>query len=273
MNSNSFSVVISVYFKDQINHFKQSISSLLSQTLLPNEIVLVIDGKISKEIRIYVDNLEQNPIFKVIWLDVNQGLANALNVGIRNSKYDIIARMDADDICFPERFEKQLNFLLINKLDIVGCQIAEFFNDESKVESIRNVPILHDDLVRFMKFRSPFSHPTILFKKSIFELADGYDIKAFPEDYDFFVRAYLNGAVFGNINEVLLSFRLGENTDEAIKRRHGLNYAKNEFRLYKRFYDLGFYNLGEFSKSVIFKITLRILPFKVFKYIYVNYAR
>lgn len=269
------SVVMSVYFKENPIYLKQSLESVINQTLRPNEIVLVKDGPLTIELESIINEYEENysEIFQVIALPENKGLANALNVGINNAKYSLIARMDSDDICFNDRFEKQVKVLNEFNLDILGGQIVEFGKDTSDVISRRIVPCEHSEIVKLLKFRSPFSHPTILFKKEVFDALKGYDSTIFPEDYDFFVRAYLKNFKFGNIPDEVLWFRLGENKSDAIKRRWGVSYAKNEFNLYKKFLNINFYNYFDFLKVVFLKIPIRLLPFFMFKFIYFKMAR
>lgn len=267
------SVVMAVYKNDDFFFFDEAIKSLLIQTHLPDEIIIVIDGFVNDKIDAVVQKYYNHHIFKFIRLSENNGLANALNVGISNAKYDLIARMDADDICFPERFERQINHMFKENLDIVGGQIIEFGENLGDIISERKVPLCHDDMIKFLMLRSPFSHPTILFKKDVFYSLGGYSVKVFPEDYDFFVRAYINGFRFGNIDENVLWFRLGKNYSEAIKRRWGIKYAKNEYILYKHFLNIGFYKFTDFLKAVVLKIPMRLLPFFIYKYIYFNILR
>nr|WP_314898207.1 glycosyltransferase [uncultured Flavobacterium sp.] len=268
-----FSVVIAVYYKDNPQHFVEAIESLLGQTHMPSEIIIVVDGSVNNDLEKILKDYSIINLFKIIRLPKNRGLANALNKGVQEAKYSIVARMDADDICFRDRFEKQIAYMLEGNLDIVGGQIVEFGTDIKDIVSERKVPIKHDDLVVFMKLRSPFSHPAILFKKEVFNLLEGYDINIFPEDYDFFVRAYLKGFKFGNLNDKILWFRLGEDNANAIKRRWGKNYAINEFKLYIKFYKIGFYTFLDFLKAVFLKIPVRLLPFFIYKYIYFNVLR
>lgn len=272
--SEKISVVLAVYIKDNLVFLKESIQSLLDQTFQASEIIIVVDGIINEDVTIYLDYLAINDdLFNVIKLPENKGLANALNIGVKAAKYNLIARMDADDICFPDRFEKQVKYINKESLDIVGGQIIEFGKDINDVISERNVPLLHNDIVSFLKFRSPFSHPTILFTKNVFNSVNGYSVTIFPEDYDFFVRAFLGGFKFGNIEDNVLWFRLGANYSDAIKRRWGLKYAINEFKLYVHFLILGFYNFKDFLKAVLFKIPLRVTPFFIYKYLYFNVLR
>ena len=271
----NFSVLMSVYHKEKAIFLKKSLDSVINQTLVPDEIVLVKDGVLTDELDSVINDFvaKYPQIFTIVSLSQNGGLSNALNEGMKVVRNPIIARMDSDDICFENRFEIQINYLLSNELDIGGGQIVEFSKDIVDVVSIREVPLLHDEIVKFMKFRSPFSHPTIVFKKESFELLGGYDTNIFPEDYDFFVRAYLKGFKFGNVKENVLYFRLGENLSETLKRRWGIKYAINEIKLYKKFLKMGFFNYLDFFKVLFFKIPLRIMPFKLYSYIYFRFTR
>lgn len=267
------SVVMSVYKNDNCYHFKEAVDSLLAQTLLPSEIIIVVDGSVDENIKTLLFDFSKIDIFKIIYLENNKGLANALNIGVNASSFNIIARMDSDDICLPDRLQKQMKFLINNDLDIVGGQILEFGANINDVISERKVPLDHTEIVKFLKTRSPFSHPTIIFHKKVFKIINGYDVNVFPEDYDFFVRAFLNNFKFGNVKETVLFFRVGSDKKSALKRRHGYRYAKNEFKLYKKFYKLKFYNLFDFLKVVLGKIPLRLLPFSIFSLLYYNLFR
>jgi glycosyltransferase involved in cell wall biosynthesis len=270
-----FSVLMSVYFKDNADYLKDSIDSILNQTLMPNEIIIVKDGILNLELDNLLENYYNNfPIlFKIVSLPTNSGLANALNKGISICSNELIARMDADDICFPDRFEKQINFFSINDVDILGGQILEFGKNKRDIISQRRVPVSYDEIVKFMKYRSPFSHPTILIKKTVYEALGGYDISIFPEDYLLFVKAYLNGYKFANLQENILWYRIGDDRSKALKRRWGYQYAKNEFKLYRKFFQLGYYTATTFFTVILIKIPLRIIPFSIFKLIYFKALR
>ena len=275
-NNFFFSVLITVYKSDNLEHFEKSLQSIWdNQILKPNQIVLVQDGPVGDKIISVINKYKKILGDKLCFLElpVNCGLANALNQGIQECSHEIIARMDSDDICFPDRFEKQIAFFAKHDVDILGGQLIEFGKDIDDVISQRHVPLQHHDIVSFMKYRSPFSHPSIMIKKSVYEALDGYDASIFPEDYDFFVRAYLKGFKFANLEDTVLWFRMGEDRSKAIKRRWGFLYAKNEFRLYKKFYNLGFYNFVTFLKVVLFKIPIRLLPFPIYKFIYFKLLR
>jgi len=271
---NNFSVVMSVYKEDSLSFLMQAIESVVKQTVKPNEFVIVVDGFIDEEKKIFINGLKDKDIqFKIIQIQENKGLANALNVGIRASNFDIIARMDADDMCFFDRFEKQLLFLKENNLDVLGGQMLEFEEEIKKIVSKRTVPTDQKHIVKRMKYLNPFSHPTMMFKKEVFNSLGGYNTKTFPEDYDFFVRAYLKGFKLANLSDPILYFRLGSKKSSMFKRRRGVNIAKKELALYWNFYKIGFYNFFEFLLYSFIKVPIRFLPTNFFKIVYNTITR
>lgn len=272
----NFSVLITIYYKENPQFFKQAIDSILiNQTLKPTQIVIVKDGPLTIELDNVIHDYEKKykNIFEIVTLEKNMRQGFAANEGGKYCKYDFIARMDADDIASPDRFEKQLDYLISNGLDVVGGQLLEFVGDKDNVVSDRKVPEKHEDIIDMMKYRNPISNPTVIYKKKVFESIKGYDGNSFPEDYDFFVRACLKGFKFGNIQEIVLLFRLGDSLDEVLKRRHGVDYAKNEFKLLKKFYKIGFYNFFEFLKMTLLRIPVRLIPFFMFKFFYYRVFR
>lgn len=268
-------VLMSVYRNDTKGALEEAVKSVLRQTFSEFDFHIQCDGVIDKECKNYLNSLTDKRIH-IYQRTENYGLAYSLNElisRVTSLNYDFYARMDADDICFEDRFEKQIAFLQGNNLDIVGGQIIEFGINQKDIISKRVVPCHHDEMVNLMKFRSPFSHPTIIMRAKVMETLKGYDYEIFPEDYEFFVRAYLQGFKFGNVPGNVLWFRLGEDLSAAIKRRWGWNYAKNEFKLYRKFLNIGFFNLFDFARVVLLKIPLRLIPFNIFRFIYFRIAR
>lgn len=264
-----FSVVMCVYINDKLAYIKQAVNSLLEQTFKPTEIIIVVDGFVENDIKTYLEELGNGlPEVHIVFKKENEGLAAALNTGIRAAKYNIIARMDADDICYLDRFENQIPFFVKSDADVLGGQMSEFINDKENVVSERKVPLLHHDISKRMKYLNPFSHPTTIFKKEVFEKLNGYNTNMFPEDYDFFVRAYLSGFKLANVKENVVYFRLEGAEGTMFDRRRGFNFMKNEYRLYKNFKKLGFYSLSDFLFYSIIKLPVRLLPTGAFKYIY-----
>lgn len=226
-----FSVLMSIYKSESPAYFKRAMESVLSQTLLPDEIVLVRDGEVPQALQAVIDEYAENPIVKYCPLEKNVGLGNALNEGLKAVSYEIVARMDTDDICAEDRFEKQIQFLKEHPdVDMVGGQISEFMDTEDNVVSVREVPCSDTDVKRFMQTRNPFNHQTVTFRKSAVDAVGGYVELHFLEDYYLWCRMCVNGAVFANLPDILVNVRISK---DLYKRRGGWKYFVNYRRLEK----------------------------------------
>jgi len=266
-----FSVLISVYFKENPVYFKESLLSLVNQSLMPNEIVLVKDGPLTEDLEKVINYFitKYPELFVVIPIEKNSGLGNALRVGTLNCRFDWIARMDTDDICTPDRFEKQIAFLKNNPhIDILGSALEEFNDKPGDLKSFRILPKEGKSLLRYSKLRSPVNHPTIIFKKETVLKSGGYraDFLLF-EDYALFIKMLHDKAYFYNLPVVLLHFRIGDGL-ATIKRRSGWHYVKKELKFIQYGKDIGFFSRMEQLAIILIKIPLRLLPPKVILFIY-----
>jgi len=128
MNKVKFSVLLSIYYKEKPEYFRECMESIYSQTVLPDEIVLVEDGRLTDELYEAISDYEcrlSEISFVTVKLEKNSGLGLALAEGIKHCSNELVARMDTDDICVPDRFERQLNAFSENPgLDIIGGYIS-----------------------------------------------------------------------------------------------------------------------------------------------------
>ena len=262
-----FSVLLSVYQKEQPAYLQQSLESIFTQTLLPNEVVLVKDGPLTTELDQVVEAYRQkHPELKVIPLPQNQGLGKALNEGLKNCSYDIVARMDTDDIAKPYRFEKQVAvFESHPELDVVGAWIDEFEGDVGQVVAERQLPERHEEIRKYAQKRCPVNHPVVMFRKSAVLSAGGYQHFPLFEDYFLWVRMLKNGAKFYNIQESLLYFRTSPNM---FKRRGGWKYAMDEVRFQNVMRKMKMITWGRFLMNVAIRFPVRIMPNKLREVIY-----
>ena len=230
MEHQPFSVAMSVYKSDIPSFFDRALDSITEkQTIKPDEIVLVVDGPISEETNLVIEKYAINYNFKIIRLETNGGLGNALKIATENSSNELIARMDSDDVAVSNRFEQQLLFLKENpSVDIVGGDISEFINEERNVVSFRTVPTNDIELKKYIKKRCPFNHMTVMFKKKVVIEAGGYLDWHYNEDYFLWLRMVMCNAVFANTGTVLVNVRTG---DEQFARRGGIKYFKSEKKL------------------------------------------
>lgn len=267
-----FSVLISVYYKEQPTFFRQSLDSIFAQTLLPNEVVIVKDGLLTEELDEVVEEFcSLYTIIKVVSLSHNQGLGKALNEGLNHCSYDLVARMDTDDICKINRFEEQIEiFKMDSSIDVVGSNIDEFIGNIENVISSRKLPELHCDIVKYAKKRSPLNHPTVMFKKNSVIASGGYLHMYLLEDYYLWMRMISKGCKFYNIQESLLYFRTSESM---IKRRGGYNYVKSEVRFYIRIYNLGLIGFFDLISNILVRSFVRLSPNIIRSFFYRTFLR
>lgn len=259
---------MSIYYKEKAEHFDRAMKSIWDeQSVKPNEIVVVQDGKLTDDLYEAIDKWEKKlgEMLKVIPLAQNLGLGDALNIGIQNCSYELIARMDTDDISLPHRFEKQLKVFENSDIDICSAWISEFEDDEANIKSYKKLPENHNDIVRYAKVRCPINHPTVMYKKSTVEKAGGYLKMISMEDYYLWGRMIMNGARFYNIQNVLLNMRAG---DSMIQRRAGIIYAKSELKLLNEFRKIGFLTMSSYMKNLFIRIPIRIMPLGILKFVY-----
>lgn len=262
------SVLMSVYCKEQPMSFDRAMQSIWDdQTVKPNEVILVQDGKLTNELYEVIEEWQGKfgQILKIIILKKNVGLGDALNAGLAECSYEIVARMDTDDIALPQRFEKQLKIFEENNVDVCSSWVGEFDKNEKEIVGYRDIPESHQDIVVFAKKRNPINHPAVMYRKSAVEGAGGYKRMMWFEDYYLWVRMIINGANFYNIQYSLVSMRTGCGQ---LERRSGLKYAISEFVLQKKFLDLGFINYYEFIRNIFVRFIARIIPKYFIKFIY-----
>lgn len=267
-----FSVLCSLYYKESPQALRQSLESIFAQTLLPNEVVLVKDGPLTDELEnVLADFLQRYDTLKIVPLAVNSGLGAALNEGLKHCSYQLVARMDTDDVAKPNRFEQQVQvFKSQPDLDIVSAWIEEFQGDTSHIISVRKLPEIHAEIYEYGKNRCPINHPVVMFKKSAVEKAGGYQPFHLFEDYYLWVRMLMSGAKFYNIQASLLYFRI---SPDVYKRRGGLKYALSEAKLEKRMHRIGYISFFKMVYNIATRFVVRVLPNGVRGWVYQKMAR
>ena len=223
-----FSVLISVYKNDNPADFREAVESVsLKQTLPPDEILIVVDGPVHDKLAETIRILEMEiTSIKTHWLPRNEGLGNAMKIGVNLCSNELIARMDADDIAAPDRFEKQLRHFNENPdISIVGGQISEFINYPDNIVGKRQVPCKQEELDLYTKARCPFNHMTVMFKKFDVLAVGNYQDWHYNEDYYLWIRMAEAGCKFANLPDTLVNVRVGK---DMYARRGGWKYFKSE---------------------------------------------
>lgn len=268
----NFSVLMSVYIKEQPDYLHQSLYSVFNQTLPPNEVVLVEDGPLDYELNAVIDEYtKRHPELKIVKLARNNGLGIALNEGLKHCSNNLVVRMDTDDICTPDRFEKQVKYMSDNPdIDISSAWLEEFEGDISNVKSIKKVPSTHEEISSYIKSRNPLNHPSVIFRKTSVENTGGYQHYPLFEDYYLWARMFASGAKFGNIQECLLHFRT---SPEMFKRRGGIKYAKTCVRFQWTLHELGIISTFSAIKASLLRGAVYLMPNAIRKAIYSKLLR
>lgn len=263
-----YSVLMSLYKKENPEYLRIAIDSMLKQTVAPDEIVLVEDGPLTDELYAVLDDY---PILHRIKNEKNLGLGLALNIGLKECRNELVARMDTDDCSKPERCEKQLQrFLEKPYLAIVGSHIDEFVDDISNVISQRIVPTTSEEIYKFAKKRSAFNHPTVMYSKTSVLENNGYaDLKR-NQDVDLFGRMQFNGYKAENIDEALLWFR---SSDELAKRRKSWQNTWSYIATIREFWKMGYSSFIDYAIVGIAQTGMYLMPIKLQNYIYKNFLR
>lgn len=267
-----YSVLMTVYIKDNPEYFFLALDSMVKQSYPPDEIVLVKDGPIVESLQKVIDEhiAAGAPIVQV-QLPQNKGLGLALNEGIRVVKNELIARMDSDDISMPTRCEKQVaEFDKNSDLDIVGCPVIEFVGEPDNKVGKRDVPLDNDSIHQYCRKRDPFNHPTVMYKKSKVEAVGCYGDLRKNQDTDLWIKMLSNGAVCMNLPEYLLRFRFDEGTYK--KRKNWLN-TKLLIGIRWRAFRSGFCSFIDFAEVAVMQMAIYIMPVAFQEFIYKNLLR
>lgn len=255
-----YSVLMSVYHKEKSEYLKQAIESIQTQTLSTNDFVLVCDGPLNEQLDsvIATKQQEMGESLNVVRLAKNGGLGHALNEGIKHCKNELVARMDSDDIAYPDRCEKQIA-VFNTHLEVSICSgiVEEFTTDPNTVDTRRVPPENNAEIVEFAKKRNPFNHPCVMYKKSAVEAAGSYQGFYLLEDYYLWLRMLMAGYQGYNIQEPLLHMRAGS---DMYLRRAGWKYARTQAKLFKYMKDNGFIGNGQYIKSCVIRSGSALAP-------------
>lgn len=263
-----FSVLMSIYEKDDPHYLQQAFESISQQTLLPREFVLVVDGFISNALKKIIDDwMLHNPIeIKKICLQKNHGLGLALGKGLLHCSYDLVARMDSDDVCVSNRFEKQYKYMCSQtQISICGGYIGEFYDSIDSIRTIRRVPLSFPAISKAAKYMSPLNHVTVMFRKNDVLAAGNYRDCLLFEDYDLWVRMLMKGFQLSNIPEILVYVRTGRTM---LERRRGLFLLKRWIAFNNSLRKIRFISFSYYLYSTLLHGVACLLPTKLLGFMY-----
>lgn len=255
-----YSVLMSVYYKEKPEYLSAAMRSIFQQTAPTNDFVLVCDGPLTAELdAVIAEESASHPELTVVRLKVNGGLGNALNVGIKQCKNELVARMDSDDISMSDRCARQLAvFAADPKLDICSGTVLEFREDPAQVVGKRELPETTEQIRAFSRKRNPFNHPAVMFRRSAVEAAGGYS-ETFHlfEDYYLWIRMLRRGSAGHNIREPILYMRTPA---DLYLRRGGAGYAADMLRFHKWILSTGWSSRMDYLTGALPHAAVCVMP-------------
>jgi glycosyltransferase involved in cell wall biosynthesis len=258
MTHTRFSLLLPVYAGDSAAHFAKAFtSSVTDQARRPDDVVVVQDGPISDDLAAAIETVRSTSPVAVnfVRLPQNVGLARALTTGLEHCQHDVVARMDADDISLPSRFERQMVWI-DDGYDLVGTGMFEF-DESGRVLGRREPPTDEAEIKSSSRFKDPFNHPTVVYRRTAVARAGGYRDLALMEDYWLFARMILSGARVANIGDPLLMYRVDSG---AYGRRGGWVLFRSEMGLQRRLLKDGFVTRAQFLRNILIRGSYRFVP-------------
>jgi glycosyltransferase involved in cell wall biosynthesis len=260
---------MTTYREESADNLIDALESVLRQTCYPKEVVLVVDGTVAEDQEAAICGFLETAgaRLRIVRLQARSGLARALNVGLNHCSCDFVARMDSDDICEPQRLEKQYQFLLHNpNVHLVASWHSEFDAVSLKTTCLKTTPAGHDEIMKLLRWRNAISHPTIMFRKHRVLEVGGYDDGVgLLEDYDLYFKLARAGARFAAIQEPLVRVRTSRRQR---RRRGGIRYMLVEWKFNARRLAHGHLSVLEFLAVGVAYSLFRILPSSVKRFLY-----
>lgn len=273
-NQIQFSVLMSVYKNDKPENVATAIKSVTeNQTVKPSEIILMVDGPISDSLKdVLISEESKNPILKIKWCPDNRGLGPTLQDGLVKCSNELVARMDADDIAMPSRFEKQLEFMENNpEIAVVGGQISEFIDTPENIVAYRTVPCDAERCRKYYRNRDPLNHMTVMFRRSAILDAGNYQPWHLDEDSYLWGRLLKKGYKIANIPEVLVNARAGA---EMYARRGGWKYFQSDTKMLRWKRENGFLSWPGYMYNYFIRFTVQVLmPNSIRSWVFTNLLR
>jgi len=255
------SVVMAVRRGDSPDQIAAAIDSVLAQSLQPSEFVVVTDGPVDVTIDTCLTRYSERGEITLLRLPENIGRGGARNHAINATSGQLVAIMDADDICRPTRLAQQSDFVMRHDIDVSGGLIAEFDRVVGDNISIRNVPQNHDPICRMLRRRSAFNHVTLMFRREVFDQIGGYGPLNYVEDWDFYLRCENAGARFANLDTVLVDVR------RALSRRRSVEYFREEMRVMNDAYRRGQFGLTDLVAGYALRVAKLFIPIFLYKFV------
>lgn len=255
------SVISTTYEKEKGENLEECLSSIFSQTVLPEKVILVGDGKLNDGLYAVIEKYREKYPLLFVYEETKENLGNwfASNTAVHLATTDIVAKIDSDDILRPTYIEN-IKKAFEDGADICGVYINEFDNETKESLSVKKTPLSHEEIMTFARRRNPFNNPGIAFSRELAEKIGVYNKMQRCEDYDFVVRMLMAGARGVNIPEILVDYRTSE--ENIVRRKNFVNtkwFIISRWRIHK----MGFSSFADFFITSAAQLMLFVMPLKL----------
>lgn len=248
---------MSIWYKEKPKNLIECLESLKRQTRRADEIVLIEDGLIPQNLKNIIDSYLKILNIKRYSLKKNLGLDKALNYGLNKCAYDLVARMDTDDICSDDRFEKQVEYMASNNVKISATYYAFFDDSTGHIISDHKPKKIYTNTCQDIKLINPIAHSSVMFSKSAILSLGGYPSFRNSQDYALWANCLVNKLKIHIIPEMLIRIR-----GSSISRRN-FRYFLNELKILRYHKKIGFINSFQFLRNAIIRFFGRLLPIRI----------
>ena len=200
------SILLPIY-NEKISWIEESINSILKQTYNNIELLLILDNPRNTKLVNFLTEFKKRGNVILIVNEKNLGIVESLNKGIQLASGDFIARMDADDIAFSDRLQRELAFLEKHDLDIVTSTVEDIDQNGNFIISREQKDLVGSIFEKEIMFRYLGAHPTWFGKKEAFRTIGGYRPVNHAEDLDFLLRGLEAGMNIGLLGKPTLSYK------------------------------------------------------------------
>lgn len=273
MDFPEYSVLMSVYVKENPTYLHEAVESMLAQTVPPSEFVIVEDGSLTDGLYDEISRFTKKrpQLFKVVSYPRNHGLGYALREGVLACTKGVIARMDSDDYSRPERMERQLSLMAGDGLDMVGSQVTEFIEGPDVPVASTHLPESGAEIAAYSKRRNPFRHPPMTFRREKVLEAGNYSSDfLYFEDWDLFNRMLSIGCKAKNIHEPLVAMRVNS---DFYARRGGIAYLRHAWRFKYAQYRRGYFSIFDLAVSFLPQAIVCLMPNSLRSRVYTRLLR
>ena len=266
-------VLIPVYAGANAAEFDRTLASLWRQTSPAEQVLVVKDGPLTPELEAVLER-HRRPSLITHALPTNQGAGPALQAGLETITTTYVARLDADDIAFPERIQVQRAYLDAHpEVAVLGTAVQEFDDDtfretgdlERSLSKVRALPEHHEEIARYLKINTPVNHPSAMARTEALDAAGGYQPVHHMEDYDLWARMIARGHRFHNLPEPLTYFRT---SISQFQRRTGKGMFAAEWQMQRNLVSYGLISRPRAALNLAVRTGYRLLPAALLRRVY-----